>query len=415
MLDEVRGWLNRFIVTMRPGDLDVLTLWAAHTHLANECYSSPRLLLDSAAPGAGKTTVLDHFARLCAGAVLMGQVSTPAILARLIHEGDGTRTLLLDEVDRNLRPDRPGSEDLLTVVNSGYRRGAVRPVNVPAENGGWRPELMSTFAPVVLAGNSPRLPADTRSRIIEVVMVPANDTDQIEASDWEDIEDDALRLGARLATWADSVRDRVREIKSPDWLKNRDRERWLPLIRTGTAAAGRWGEIAVGLAVADLERLRLDREDEVMTKAPAVQVLHDIAEVWPESSPFVPTGALIERLVREHPDRWGGDRGPLTAQRLGRMLSGKHDIRAQKHYATGTEARGYYRSDFAAAWRRWGVASEPSVPSEPSEPSACSLCGNVLDGAAVTVGAETCTDCERVAILRAEGVTVVEDPEVGAS
>ena len=56
VLDQVRHWLGRFIVTLRSEDLDVLTLWAAHTHMAIECYSSPRLMLDSAAPGAGKTT-----------------------------------------------------------------------------------------------------------------------------------------------------------------------------------------------------------------------------------------------------------------------------------------------------------------------------------------------------------------------
>jgi hypothetical protein len=44
---------------------------------------------------------------------------------------------LLDEVDRSLRPDEPGVADLIGILNSGYRRGATRPVLVPTKGGGW--------------------------------------------------------------------------------------------------------------------------------------------------------------------------------------------------------------------------------------------------------------------------------------
>jgi hypothetical protein len=400
-LDEVRGWLGRFIVTLRADDLDVLTLWVAHTHLAIECYSSPRLNLDSAAPGAGKTTVLDHFQRLCARPVLMSQITSSAMLARLIHGSDGPPTLLLDEVDRSLSPDRQGSEDLLATLNSGYRFGSTRPVLIPSKESGWAPQSMSTFAPVVMAGNSPRLPDDTKSRTIAVVMVPASDSDNIEPSDWEDIEDQALEIGALLADWADEVRDRVKAIRAPDWLRNRDRDRWLPLIRTGTVAGGGWGDAAVRLARADLARVALDRADEVMTKTPSVQVLHDIAAVWREGG-FIQTKMLIELLANEYPSRWGSDRdkGSLTPQGLGRMLANKHDIRAAKRYEGAVEIRGYYRSDFAIAWRRWGVSDQPSDPSRPSDPSGCSICTGPLDAAATLNGFDTCTDCETAALIR---------------
>ena len=331
----------------------------------------------------------------------MSQITSAAMLARLIDGSDGTPTLLLDEVDRSLSPDRENSKDLLATLNSGYRYGNHRPVLIPDKEGGWTTQLMSTYAPVVMAGNSPRLPDDTKSRTIAVVMVPALESDRIESSDWEDIEDKALKVGSDLAAWADEVRGQVRAIKPPDWLRNRDRDRWLPLIRTGTVAGGRWEATAVESALADLDRQRLDREDEVMTMAPAVQVLYDIAEVWTDGS-FIGTTTLLLRLATGHPDRWGGwsDRGALTPQRLGRMLALKHDIRAGKQYAAGSETRGYYRSDFASEWRRWGVSTEPSEPSESSEPSVCAVCGNKLDRAALLNRAQTCTDCEAVALVR---------------
>ena len=58
------------------------------------------------------------------------------MLTRLLAAGP--RTLLIDEVDRNLNPDREGVADLLAVLNSGYKRGATRPVLVPAAGSGWR-------------------------------------------------------------------------------------------------------------------------------------------------------------------------------------------------------------------------------------------------------------------------------------
>jgi hypothetical protein len=64
-LDDVREWLGRFICTVADNDLDLLALWAAHTHLCHETYTTPRLVLDSLVPGSGKTTVLEHLERLC--------------------------------------------------------------------------------------------------------------------------------------------------------------------------------------------------------------------------------------------------------------------------------------------------------------------------------------------------------------
>lgn len=371
VLSEVRDWLARFVVTLLPSDLDVLALWAAHTHLAVECFTTPRLLVDGT-PGSGKSTVLDHFARLCADAVHMGQVTSPAMLARLVRASERPPTLLIDEADRNLRQDRPGVDDLLSVLNSGYRKGAVRPVSVPDANGGWTVDKMPTFAPVVLAGNNPQLPSDTMSRTIRVLMVPAMEEDDLEDSDWEVLDQDAADLAERLAEWAAGVRDHLAEVTAPSWLRNRDRERWLPLIRVGTLAGDGWADRATELAQSDLEQARLDQEDEVMTKHPSEQILHDIHEVWPEVQPFLSTATLLTQLARTFPDRWGDghDKGPLTPQRLGRMLAGRHKIRAGKFYADAHEVRGYHRRSFASAWRRRGIGPTPAnKPSEPSEPS----------------------------------------------
>jgi len=80
VLDEVRDWLARFICTMREEDLDLLTLWAAHTHLGAETYTTARLCLTRRFPSAGKTTTVEHPERLRLHPVQIASLTSPALL-----------------------------------------------------------------------------------------------------------------------------------------------------------------------------------------------------------------------------------------------------------------------------------------------------------------------------------------------
>lgn len=73
------------------------------------------------------------------------------MLARLLDVS--LRTILIDQADRALRPEK-GVADLLAIINSGYKTGGTRPVLVPDKDSGWTVKEMTTFAPVALAGNS---------------------------------------------------------------------------------------------------------------------------------------------------------------------------------------------------------------------------------------------------------------------
>src|SRR6478735_11920385 len=61
VLDEVRDHFANYVCTVDQSDLDLLALWAAHTYLVIETYTTPRLEINSPVPGSGKTTVLEHF------------------------------------------------------------------------------------------------------------------------------------------------------------------------------------------------------------------------------------------------------------------------------------------------------------------------------------------------------------------
>lgn len=403
-LDDVRDWFGRYVSTVQDSDLDLLSLWAAHTHLCIETYTTPRLLLDSPVPGSGKTTVLEHLDKLCLAGVQMATLSSPAMLVRILDTG--VRTILIDEADRSLAPDKNDIGDLIAVLNSGYKRGGTRPVLTPSKEGGWTVKEMPTFAPVAMAGNSPNLPEDTRSRSIRVLLMPDVDG-AIEESDWEWIEDDARQLGKEIAGWADSVRDQVRLTRPtlPEQIKGRARERWSPLMRVAEAAGGRWPEVVRRLAIEDVEEQELAKEEGTVTQRPHVVLMQHLAEVWPSAAAFVPTDDLIGRLVDKHPDVWGdfssfGKR--LTAQRLGRMLSGNYKIHSSRPDANGS--RGYTLASLATAFRRFGLTlpNRPDEPAEPARPApgartssqTCTVCSGPLDTAAINVVSTVCTTCE---------------------
>ena len=198
LLSDTAAWYGRFIRVTDPDDLNLLALWTAHTHLVVELYTSPRLQVDSVVFGSGKTTVLDHLHRLCQNPVQAATLSSPALIPRLLESW--MRSLLLDEVDRSLHPDKPGVGELIGIIYSGYRYGATRPVLIPVKGGGWEASEMPTYAPVAIASNSPNLPADTVSRSIRILLMPDLDG-SVEDSDWELIEEEAARLRALITTW----------------------------------------------------------------------------------------------------------------------------------------------------------------------------------------------------------------------
>lgn len=371
VLDDVRTWLSGFILTMTPEDLDLLTLWAAHTHLAQETYTTPRLVIDSPVPGSGKTTVLEHLHRLCLDPVQMASLSSPALLTRMLAAG--MRTLLIDEADRSLDPKKEGVPELLAVLNSGYKRGGTRPVLAPVPGGGWEPQELPTFSPVAMAGNNPRLPEDTRQRTIRVLLMP-DLGGSVSESDWELLDDEAKALGARLAAWADEVREQVRAERPPlpEGITGRARERWSPLKRVAAAAGGHWPDAVDRMALHDKEQTEMDRQDGLIQERPAVLLLKHLHDLWPIGHTFMSTTEIVDDLIRTHPEHWGAHSPygkALTATRLGRMLGESYRLHSTRPGGRGP--RGYTREAMENIWTRLRVGTplpEPGAPGGPGAP-----------------------------------------------
>lgn len=368
-LDALHAWFERYVSTMHKEDLDIITLWTAHTHFVPVLYSTGRLLLDSPVPESGKTTVLDHMHRLTLDSIQASSVSSGALLPRLLNERP--RTILIDEADRSLSPDNPQNKDIISTVNSGYRRGGTRPVLVPSAEGSWEAKEMSTFGAVAMAGNNPQLADDTRSRTIRVLLMPDHEG-KVDESDWEFIEPDALDLHENLAQWAEANADNLRTLRPPmpDGVRGRMKECWSPLIRVAALAGPEWEARAQHLAVRALEFRRLEIDAGLQADPPKILMLKAFYSNWPEGQERWKVEDIIPVLAAENPALWEADqisgRRRVTPQAIAKTISGSFGLTTRKGTTRADRTNAYHRSDFDPVFVRMGIA--PPTPTTEDTP-----------------------------------------------
>jgi len=285
-MDRLRTWHGRFILPIHDEDLDLLTVWILHTHYLEPCMirTTPRLLVDSPLPASGKTTVLEHGNKFGYRGLQAATITSDALLARCLE--NGLRTILIDEAEKSLRPDRPVTKDLLAMVNSGYKRGGTRPVLVPTKSGSYEVKEMPSFAPVAMAGISPDLPGDTLSRSIRMLILPDRDG-VVEPSDWEFIDeeaDDLLReIESAVAESMQAVREHNRP-ELPEGIRGRMAEKWRPLKRIADVAGGRWPDAVDSLAVRELRIMTEDQEQEIHPEDRGLVLIRHMVIRWPRSA-----------------------------------------------------------------------------------------------------------------------------------
>ena len=131
----------------------------------------------------------------------------------------------------------------------------------------------------------------------------------------------------------------------PDDLGDRAADSWEPLLSIADAAGGDWPARARVAAVA------LSSEEDGQTSV-GVRLLGDIQDVF-GTDDHLTTSALLERLHELDSAPWGGWHGsPLTSRGLATLLT-PHRIGPTQRRVKGEKSRGYFRSDFSDAWRRY--------------------------------------------------------------
>ncbi|WP_344922651.1 DUF3631 domain-containing protein, partial [Plantactinospora mayteni] len=203
--------------------------WYAHTHAAEHFYVTPRLILDSAEPGSGKTRVLE-VAQFLVRSAEMTLSATTAALFRLVS--DGPVTILFDEVGAIFNPAKGGNtEDLRAMLNAGYKRSATIPRCV-GDARAMKVERFKVYAPVALAGIAGHMPDTITTRAITFHMRRRAPGETVEPFKERVVERQATPLRDKLATWVASVGNQVgdAEPEMPEGVTDRAAEIWEPLL-----------------------------------------------------------------------------------------------------------------------------------------------------------------------------------------
>jgi hypothetical protein len=402
VLDEVLAFLRSYVAFGTYAAVAV-TLWVAHTHLADRFDSTPRLALESPEKQCGKTRVLELLVLLCAGAELLSDASAAYLFRRI---DAGKITILLDEADviwkRGKSDD--SAEALRSVVNAGHRKGAT--VGRVVMNGKTGTLVnFQVYAPAALAAIG-TLPDTILDRAVVIHMRRRAPDERLRDYRARIAGGEGKALHDRLADWAAQVAGGIGEDwpELPAGVTDRPADVWEPLITIADLAGGHWPQRA---REACLALVKSARED---TETVGTRLLADLRGIFGDT-PAMPTEAILGKLRATAEAPWGDWYGrPLSDRDLAKLLR-PYGIKSLKVWVDGRSVRGYRREDFWDAWCSYLPPEEPApgkwkerkvwkaadqAPSGPSGPSAYpGQEGTAAEGEAPQADAWVCVRCRQ--------------------
>lgn len=396
LLDEMSGYLARFVAYPSEHARVAHVLWIAHTHLM-ECWeSTPRLGFLSPEPGSGKTRALELTETLVPRPVEAVN-ATAAYLFRKVSDPDGLPTILFDEIDTVFGPRAKENEDIRGILNAGHRRGAmagrcvVRGKIIETEE-------LPAYCAVALAGLG-NLPDTILTRSVVVKMRRRGPGESVEPYRRRVHADIGYALRDRLAYWCESVSDVVACAwpEMPKGVEDRAADVWEPLLAVADAAGGHWPDLARVAAVA------LVADAKAATPSLGVRLLSDLRDIFGVAD-ALSTEDIIAKLVEIDEAPWGDLRGkPIDARKLANYLRpyGVHS----KTFRDGPRTpKGYTREALYDAWARYlpapevlrscgATLTEFKGINEVSHPLQADL-GVAANGSATSATDRTCPACD---------------------
>ena len=355
ILDAVEKFFRRYVAFPTEHAFTAVTLWAAHTHAPSKTfYVTPRLVLDSAEPGSGKTRVLELLALL----VLRPEMTISATVAAIFRMlAEREYTLLFDEVDAIFNPKNGGNyEDLRALLNAGYKQGATI-ARCVGDAKQMKVQRFAVFAPVALAGLAGRMPATITTRAVTIHMRRRAPGEHVSPFRERDAEHEAEPLRDALAEWVETTAADLSDARPdmPDGVVDRPAEVWEALIAVADAAGGDWPK-----------RARVACSHFVLASDPAelslgVRLLTDIRSLFPVELPRdggrMTSRAIVDRLVELEESPWADLYGkPLDQRRLSRELARYGVVSKNIKLPDDSVRKGYStagQDGLADAWRRY--------------------------------------------------------------
>jgi hypothetical protein len=347
MLQAVYDFLGRFVSYPDEHSHVAHSLWCVHAHLMDYWDSTPRLAFLSPEPASGKSRALEITKMLVPKPVWAVNVTPTYLFRKIGEDGEGSVTLLYDEIDAVFGPKAKDNEDTRALLNAGHRKGAVagrcvvRGTTVTTEE-------IPAYAALAVAGLG-WLPDTLMTRSVVIRMRPRHSGETIEP--YRPRLHDAAGAGVcrLIENWVASEPE-LNWPELPTAIQDRDADCWEPLIAVADAAGGSWPTRARAAAVT-LVTAAQDREASL-----GVRLLIDAKTVFGDDK-AVPTKVLLHGLIALEESPWGDLRGkPLDERGLAHRLR-QYSIKSHHIRFGEVILKGYRREDFFDAWKRYSPHS----------------------------------------------------------
>jgi putative DNA primase/helicase len=251
LLADICAAIRQYLI-LPNGSVEVLALWAVHTH-AFKCFGcTPRLAITSPEKGCGKTTTLDVLAELVARPLSTSN-ATVAVVFRVVEMA--APTLLIDEADTFLKEN----DELRGILNSGNKKGGQVARTVGDDH---EPRQFSTWAPAAIAKIG-RLPETLEDRSVAVSLRRRKPMERVKQFRSERA-DELRQLARKIVRWVTDNRNAL-AASDPDAgvLSNRAADNWRPLLAIADLAGGDWPLMARNIAEA-YEATKQDQSKRIM-------------------------------------------------------------------------------------------------------------------------------------------------------
>ncbi|MGW6898043.1 DUF3631 domain-containing protein [Streptomyces sp. NBC_01727] len=353
LLDEVEAFHRRFNIFPREAAYVAVVLWDAHAHLMDCFDSTARLAFLSPEPGSGKSRALEIVETVVPRALTTVNSSANALF-RLVDAPEGRPTILFDEIDTVFGPKAGDNEPVRGFLNSGYRRSG-KMHRCVGDGANQTVQPFSSFCAVAMAGLG-SLPDTILTRSVIIRMRKRAPNESVESYRQRLNEKEGFALRDRLAEWADSVRDSVKDAwpEMPDGINDRPADVWEPLLAVADAAGGHWPERARAACV-ELVNAAQDNDEASL----GVRLLTDLRDAVFCGAERLPTAVILERLLAMDDAPWADlDDKPLNSRGLAKFLGqyvtpGNKPIKPRGIRISSGTPKGYYAEDLTDAWTRY--------------------------------------------------------------
>ncbi len=346
LLCEIRDTLRHYVV-LPTHAAETAALFILQTYASKYFDSAPYLNISSPEKRCGKSLTLRLMAAFVDRAMPCSNVSEASVFRLLDCESP---TLLIDEVDTFFK-DKPELRGMLNAGNVRSEAFVLRCVEV--RDGGttdFEPRKYSVFGPKVFSGIG-KLAETLADRCIVISMRRKGPGESCARFRRREFDPDPLRQKCRR--WADDHAEVLTNARPelPAELNDRAADVWEPLLATADAVGGEWPRIARAAAMG------LSGQDSgTSTRSLGERLLADIYQIFETpGEESMASAAICAKLsaLDERPWREIRHGDSINPNKLANLLKAFSITSRKIRLSSSETANGYFRDDFADAWKRY--------------------------------------------------------------